>query len=183
MTENKMKDLTQAGIIAAVYAAATLVCNLVFPAISWGPVQIRLSEAICVVAVIYPSARIGLPLGCAIANLCNIVIAGTGALGMLDVVFGSTATLVGTVLCWRLREKPMLAIFMFVVANCLIVPAYLPILSQWTGFYTIPFTNISLDSYWIWMYLFGVVSIFISETLTIYVLGIPILKAIQKSQK
>ena len=183
MNEKKMKDLTQAGIIAAVYAAATLVCNLVFPAISWGPVQIRLSEAICVVAVIYPSARLGLPLGCAIANLCNIVIAGTGALGMLDVVFGSMATLVGTVLCWRLREKPMLAIFMFVVANCLIVPAYLPILCQWTGFYTIPFTNILLDSYWIWMYLFGVVSIFISETLTIYVLGLPILKAIQKSQK
>ena len=183
MTEKKTKDLTQAGIIAAVYAAATLVCNLVFPAISWGPVQIRLSEAICVVAVIHPSARLGLPLGCAIANLCNIVIAGTGALGMLDVVFGSLATLVGTVLCWRFREKPMLAIFMFVAANCLIVPAYLPILCQWTGFYTIPFTNISLDSYWIWMYLFGVVSIFISETLTIYVLGLPILKAVQKSQK
>ena len=174
------KNITQAGIIAAVYAAATLVCNLVFPAISWGPVQIRLSEAICVVAVLYPSARLGLPLGCAIANLFNIVIAGTGALGFLDVVFGSLATFIGAVLCWKLRGKPMLAIFMFVIANCLIVPAYLPILSQWTGFYTIPFTDISLDAYWGWMYLFGVVSIFISESLVIYVLGVPILKALQK---
>ena len=112
MTEKKMKDITQAGVIAAVYAAATLVCNLVFPAISWGPVQIRLSEAICVVAVLYPSARLGLPVGCAIANLCNIVIAGTGALGMLDVVFGSLATLIGAILCWKLRERPMVAIFM-----------------------------------------------------------------------
>ena len=181
MTEKKMKDITQAGVIAAVYAAATLVCNLVFPAISWGPVQIRLSEAICVVAVLYPSARLGLPVGCAIANLCNIVIAGTGALGMLDVVFGSLATLIGAILCWRLRERPMVAIFMFVVANCLIVPAYLPILSQWTGFYTIPFTDISLDGFYIWMYLFGVVSIFISETLTMYVLGVPILKALKRT--
>ena len=181
MPENNMKDITQAGIIAAVYAAATLVCNLVFPAISWGPVQIRLSEAICVVAVLYPSARLGLPVGCAIANLLNIVIAGTGALGLLDVVFGSMATLIGACLCWKLRNRSMLAIFMYVVANCLIVPAYLPILCQWTGFYTIPFTDVSLDAYWIWMYLFGVVSIFISETLTLYVLGIPILRALEKS--
>lgn len=172
--------VAQAGLIAAIYAAATLVCNLVFPVISWGPVQIRLSEALCVIAVFTPAAKLGLPLGCAIANLINIAIAGTGALGLLDVVFGSLATGIGAYLCWKLREKPMLAIGMFVVTNALIVPAYLPILSQWTGFYTIPFTNISLDGVYIWMYLFGVVSIAISEGLTIYILGLLILKALKK---
>ena len=178
-----MKNLNyiaQAGIIAAIYAAATLVCNLVFPTISWGPVQIRLSEALCVVAVLYPSARLGLPVGCAIANLFNIVIAGTGALGFLDVVFGSLATLLGAILCWKLREKPVLAIAMFVVTNAIIVPAYLPILSQWTGFYTIPFTDISLDGYYVWMWLFGAISIAISESLTLYVLGMPILYALRR---
>jgi uncharacterized membrane protein len=180
-----MKDtsyIVQAGMLAAIYAGATLVCNLVLPTLSWGPVQIRLSEAICVVALIYPSAKLGLPLGCAIANLINIVIAGTGILGLLDVVFGSTATLLGAILCWKLRKKPKLAIFMFVITNSLIVPAYLPILCQWTGFYTIPFTNISLDGYWIWMYLFGVASIFISESLTLYVLGLPVYKALKKAK-
>lgn len=173
--------VAQAGIIAAIYAAATLVCNLVFPVISWGPVQIRLSEALCVIAVLTPAAKLGLPLGCAVANLLNIAIAGTGALGLLDVVFGSLATGIGAVLCWKLREKPMLAISMFVFANALIVPAYLPILSQWTGFYTIPFTNISLDGVYIYMYIFGVISLLISESLTMYVLGVPILKALQKT--
>lgn len=178
-----LNNIAQAGIIAAIYAAATLVCNLVFPAISWGPVQIRLSEALCVVAVLCPSARAGLPIGCAIANLFNIVIAGTGALGFLDVVFGSLATLLGAILCWKIREKPMLAIFMFVITNAVIVPAYLPILCEWTGFYTIPFTDVALDGYYGWMWLFGFVSITISESLTLYVLGLPILHALKKANE
>ena len=173
-------NIAKTGMIAAVYAAATLVCNLVFPVISWGPVQLRLSEAICVIAITLPQARAGLTLGCALANLGNIFIAGTGALGILDVVFGSFATFIGATLCWKFREKPILAMSMFVFANALIVPAYLPIISQWTGFYTIPFTDIALDGYYIWMYLFGLVSIGIGEAIVIFALGLPIHKALSK---
>ncbi len=171
--------IAQAGMIAAIYAAATLACNLIFPIISWGPIQLRISEAICVVAAIFPSSIPGLTIGCVIANLINIFISGTGALGILDVVFGSLATLLGATLCWKFRSKPILAISMFVLSNALIVPAYLPIISQWTGFYTIPFTTISLDGLYIWMYLFGIVTVGVGEAITIFVLGVPLLKTIK----
>ena len=112
----RSRFIAQAGMIAALYAAATLICMLLLQGLAWGPVQFRISEAICVVAVLTPAAIPGLTAGCIIANLANMAISGTGALGLLDVVFGSTATLIGAVLCWKLRERPALAIGCFVAA-------------------------------------------------------------------
>lgn len=180
---SKTSKIAQTAMITAVYAAATLVCNLVFPVISWGPVQLRLSEAICVIAITLPTARVGLTLGCVVANFINIFIAGTGAIGILDVIFGSFATFIGATLCWKFKKKPLLAMSMFIFSNALIVPAYLPIISQWTGFYTLPFSDISLDGYYILMYLFGVVSIAIGEAIVIFALGLPIYKALNKHFK
>lgn len=174
------RSLAQAGVIAAVYAAATLVCMLVLQGLAWGPVQFRISEAICVVAVFSPPAVPGLTLGCVIANLINVALSGTGLLGMLDVVFGSLATFLGALWCRKFRSKPLLAIGGFVVANALIVPAYLPIMLQGLGFYTIPFTSIALDGIYPLMYLFGVVSIGIGEAVVIYALGLPLLAALKR---
>lgn len=170
--------ITQTALIAALYAAFTLVCLLFLQGLAWGPVQLRLSEAICVVALFTPAAIPGLTIGCVIANLANCLISGLGALGMLDVVFGSLATLIGSIFCWKLRKRPALAISGFVIANALIVPAYLPLLLQGLGYYTIPFTNISIDGAYFAMYVFGVVFTGIGEAIVIYVLGLPLSKAI-----
>lgn len=169
--------LAQAGIIAAVYAAATLVCMLVLQGLAWGPVQFRISEALCVIAVLSAPAVPGLTLGCALANLINVAISGTGLLGMLDVVFGSLATLLGALWCRRFKQRHALALLGFVLANALIVPAYLPILLQGLGFYTIPFTTIALDGIYPLMYVFGLVATGIGEAVVIYVLGLPLLRA------
>lgn len=171
---SRTRYIAQVGMIAAVYAAATLIAMLFLQGLAWGPVQLRISEAICVVALFTPAAVPGLTAGCVIANLVNTVISGTGALGMLDVVFGSAATLIGAALCWKLRRRPLLAIGCFVLANALIVPAYLPILLQGLGFYVIPFTDISIDGAYLPMYLFGVISTGIGEALVIYALGYPL---------
>ncbi|WP_241157010.1 QueT transporter family protein [Adlercreutzia sp. ZJ304] len=179
----RSRYIAQAGMIAALYAAATLICILLLQGLAWGPVQFRISEAVCVVAVLTPAAIPGLTVGCVIANLVNMVVSGTGALGLLDVVFGSTATLIGSILCWKLRQRPALAIGCFVLANALIVPAYLPLLLQGLGFYTIPFTNIALDGAYLPMYLFGLIATGIGEALVIYVLGMPLLKALQRFQR
>lgn len=53
-----------------------------------------------------PAAIPGLTLGCVIANVMNIVISGTGMLGMLDVVFGSLATFAGALFTWKMRRHP-----------------------------------------------------------------------------
>lgn len=77
--------LTAGALIAAVYAAVTLLCSLA--GLSSGVIQVRLSEALCVLVLFTPAAVPGLWIGCVIANLF------TGA--VWDVVFGSLATLLG----------------------------------------------------------------------------------------
>ena len=176
----KTTYVAQAGMIAAVYAAATLVALLLLLGLAWGPVQFRISEAVCVLAVLTPAAVPGLTVGCIIANLMALAINGTGALGMLDVVFGSLATFLGALWCWKMRERPKLALLGPVIANALIVPAYLPLLLQGLGYYTIPFTSIALDGLYLPMYLFGVVATGLGEALVIYVLGLPLLSALKR---
>ena len=176
----KTTYVAQAGMIAAVYAAATLITLLALQGLAWGPVQFRISEAVCVLAVLTPAAVPGLTVGCIIANLMALAINGTGALGMLDVVFGSLATFLGALWCWKMRERPKLALLGPVIANALIVPAYLPLLLQGLGYYTIPFTSIALDGLYLPMYLFGVVATGLGEALVIYVLGLPLLSALKR---
>lgn len=176
----RSRFVAQAGMIAAAYAAATLVTIMLLQGLAWGPVQFRVSEALCVTAALTPAAIPGLTAGCVIANLIALVVNGTGALGLLDVVFGSLATLVGALWCWKLRERPALALLGPVVANALIVPAYLPLLLTGLGFYTIPFTSISIEGAYLPMYLFGLIATGTGEALVMYVLGLPLFRALAK---
>lgn len=179
MKSKRTSYVAQAGMIAAVYAAATLVALLLLQGLAWGPVQFRISEVFVVLAVFTPAAVPGLTIGCVVANLINCVIGGTGVLGLLDVVFGSAATLLGALWCRKFRERPALALLGPVLANALIVPAYLPILLQGFGFYTIPFTTIDLDGAYPLMYLFGFIATGIGEAIVVYALGLPLLKALR----
>lgn len=172
--------VAQAGVVAALYAAATLVALLLLQGLAWGPVQFRISEAVCVAALLTPAAVPGLTVGCIVANLISLAVNGTGALGLFDVVFGSLATCVGAIWCWKMREHPKAAVLGPVIANALIVPAYLPIILQGMGFYTIPFTSISLEGAYLPMYLFGMVATGIGEALVMYLLGLPLYAALKR---
>lgn len=177
----KSNYLARVGVIAAAYAACTLIALLFLGSLAWGPIQFRVSEALCVLALFTPAAIPGLTLGCVIANVMNIVISGTGMLGMLDVVFGSLATFAGALFTWKMRRHPLVALAGPVLANALIVPAYLPLLLQGVGFYTIPFTTISLDNSWLLMYLFGLVTTGVGEAVIMYVLGYPLARSLAKT--
>ncbi len=179
--QDRARRVARVGVIAAVYAALTLVALLFLGSLAWGPVQFRVSEALCALALLTADAVPGLALGCAIANVANIVLSGTGMLGMLDVVFGTLATAIGAFITWRLRRRPALALLGPVVANALIVPAYLPLLLQGIGFYTIPFTNIAIDGAYPAMYAFGLVATGIGEAVVMYVLGLPLYRALSRT--
>ncbi|OUO33690.1 QueT transporter [Olsenella sp. An293] len=168
-------------MIAAAYAALTLVTLLFLGALAWGPVQFRVSEALCALALFTADAVPGLALGCALANLANIVLSGTGMLGMLDVVFGTLATALGAWFTWRNRRRPALALLGPVIANALIVPAYLPLMLQGVGYYTIPFTNIAIDGAYPAMYAFGLVATGLGEAVVMYVLGLPLARSLAKT--
>ncbi len=173
--------MTRIAMIAALYGAATLVTMLFLGGLAWGPVQFRISEALCVLALFTPDAIGGLALGCAVANTCNIVLGGTGTLGLLDVAFGTLATALGAWFTWHFRAKPALAVAGPVIFNALIVPAYLPLMLTGLGFYTIPFTSISLDGAWGAMYLFGVAATALGEGVTMYCLGLPLARALKRT--
>lgn len=177
----RARHVARIGMIAAVYAALTLVALLFLGSLAWGPVQFRVSEAICALALLTADAVPGLALGCALANLANIVLSGTGMLGMLDVVFGSLATALGAWFTWRNRRRPALALMGPVLANALIVPAYLPLMLQGIGFYTIPFTNIAIDGAYPAMYVFGLLATGIGEAVVMCVLGLPLFRALSRT--
>lgn len=168
-------------MIAAVYAGATLIAMLFLGWMAWGPMQFRISEALTVLALFTPDAIPGLTLGCVIANVVNIPLSGVGTLGLLDVVFGSLATFLGATFSWRFRDKPTLAVLGPVLANAIIVPAYLPLMLGGLGFYTIPFTSIDVEGVYPLMYLFGFVFTGIGEAAVLYCLGLPLYHALAAS--
>ena len=179
--ELRARRVAHVGVIAAAYAALTLVTLLFLGSLAWGPVQFRVSEALCALALFTADAVPGLALGCAIANVANIALSGTGMLGMLDVVFGTLATALGAWFTWRNRRRPALALLGPVIANALIVPAYLPLMLQGIGFYTIPFTNVAIDGAYPAMYVFGLIATGIGEAVVMYALGLPLARALSRT--
>lgn len=112
------RSLCLSAVIAALYAALTL---LLAP-LSFGPLQLRLSEAMTLLPMILPQAIPGLFVGCLIANLYT---------GMLtDIIFGSMATLIAAIGTYLLRKKPILAAACPVVANGVIVGLVLALTSN-----------------------------------------------------
>lgn len=177
----RTQKIARAGLIAALYAALTLVTMTLLGGFAFGPIQLRLSEVVCVLALFTPQAIPGLTIGCIIANLLGIALNGSGALGLLDVIGGSTATFLGAWWCWRMRSRVGLALLGPVVANALVVAAYLPLVLAAAGFYTIPFTDISLIESYPLMYLFGVLTIGTGEAVVVYGLGMPLQAALKRT--
>lgn len=172
------RRVAQAGVIAAVYAALTYLV-LQFPAaLAWGFVQFRVSEALTVLACLTPAAIPGLAIGSALANLNSVAL--SGAVGWLDVVFGSLGTLLGAAWSWRFRDRTALALAGPVVANALIVPAYLPLMFSAAGWGAVPFLGVSLSTAWPVVYAMGVVTIGAGEAIVVYGLGWPLLAALRR---
>ncbi len=172
----RSRYVAQAGVIAAVYAAFTLV--VIQNPFGYGPVQVRLSEALTVVALFTPAAIPGLALGSAVANSFMLA---TFPLAWLDVLFGSLATLLAAAWTWRMRERVLVALAGPVVVNALIVPAYLPIMLTGAGFYRLPALGIDVQGQWLAMYAFGVVAIFLGQSIAVYGLGLPLAALLRRA--
>ena len=106
--------ITHAAAIAAIYVVLTLI----FAPISYGEVQVRISEALTILPFFTPAAIPGLFIGCLIANFL-------GGSIILDVIFGSIATLIGAAGTYLLRNNRWLAPLPPIISNTIIVPLVL----------------------------------------------------------
>ena len=108
-----LRRLCEAALIAAIYVILTYLCAAV--GMSSGAVQLRFSEALCVLAIFTPAAVPGVALGCFMANLL------TGC-ALWDIVFGSLASLIGMIGCRALKKHPYVALVPYALANMVIIP-------------------------------------------------------------
>jgi len=95
----KTRFLTEAAIIAAMYAALTV---LLAP-VSYGPLQVRISEALTVLPMFTPAAIPGLFVGCIIANTYSLFLFGPTAVA--DIIFGSLTTLLAAFLSYKIPRR------------------------------------------------------------------------------
>lgn len=155
MMKINTRNLITAAVVGALYAVLTMV----LAPISYGALQFRVSEVLCILPFFMPFTAWGLFVGCIVANLMSTA-------GVLDVVFGSLATLI-TCLCiaWcgkkgNTLKTRLLACLMPVVWNGLIVGATLTIalagLNPLTHFgaFLVFAGEVALGELWV-MYLIG----------------------------
>ncbi len=112
-TRRRAVYICTAGLIAALYVALTFLS--VALGLASGPVQLRISEALCVLPIFTPAALPGLAVGCLLSNLLSGCI-------WQDVLFGTLATLLGAVGARLLRRVWWAVPLPTVLANTLILP-------------------------------------------------------------
>ncbi len=114
--KERLRYIVTAALIAAIYAALTYLGS--FAGLSYGPIQVRFSEALTILPVFTSAAIPGLTVGCFIANI--------GSFNVLDMVFGTLATLIAALLTYwlkkvRLGGVPFLAPLPPVLVNAIII--------------------------------------------------------------
>lgn len=114
--KSKINYIVTGALIAALYAGLTYLSNIF--GLAYGPIQLRFSEVLTILPVFTPAAIPGLTVGCFIANI--------GSFNMLDMIFGSFATLLAAVATYYLRNikikgLPILSMLCPVIANAVII--------------------------------------------------------------
>ena len=166
MKEQNRRNLLKMAVIAIV-AAAYAALTIVLAPISYGPIQFRVSEALTALPFLMPCTVWGVFLGCILANLY------TGS--VLDILFGSLATLLAALLTARFGRQGntvknrVLGCLMPVVFNAVIVGAVL----TW-GYQIQEFENPLLS------YGFNALTVGIGEAGVLYLIGYPLIQVLPK---
>ena len=113
MNRKHLRNLTIAAMVAALYVLFTWLAALL--GLSSQAIQLRFSEALCILPYFTPAAIPGLFIGCLLANLL------TNA-AIWDIIFGSLATLIGALGTYALRRFKWLTPLPPILANTIIIP-------------------------------------------------------------
>lgn len=162
MKNLSVRRLVRCAVIAAVYV---VVCLVLAP-FSYGAVQVRVAEALCLLPVFGAEYIVGVTLGCFLANLLGSTV--------VDVVFGTLATLLACLVTYKLRDIRMKGLAIPaslppVVFNMIIVGAF-----EITFFFSDGAPTAMLA-------VFNAVTVGIGELISCTILGVALVKLIESN--
>ena len=162
MKNLSVRRLVRCAVIAAVYV---VVCLVLAP-FSYGAVQVRVAEALCLLPVFGAEYIVGVTLGCFLANLLGST--------AVDVVFGTLATLLACLVTYKLRDIRVKGLAIPaslppVVFNMIIVGAF-----EITFFFSDGAPTAMLA-------VFNAVTVGIGELISCTILGVALVKMIESN--
>ena len=162
MKNLSVRRLVRCAVIAAVYV---VVCLVLAP-FSYGAVQVRVAEALCLLPVFGTEYIVGVTLGCFLANLLGSTV--------VDVVFGTLATLLACLVTYKLRDVRVKGLAIPaslppVVFNMIIVGAF-----EITFFFSDGAPTAMLA-------VFNAVTVGIGELISCTILGVALVKLIESN--
>ena len=155
--------LVRCAVIAAVYV---VLCLALAP-FSYGAVQVRIAEALCLLPVFGAEYIVGVTLGCFLANLLGSTV--------IDVVFGTLATLLACLVTYKLRNVRVKGLEIPaslppVVFNMLIVGAF-----EITFFFSDTAPTAALAA-------FNAVAVGIGEIISCTIVGVALVKLVESNE-
>ncbi|MEF3244557.1 MAG: QueT transporter family protein [Caldisericaceae bacterium] len=174
--KNTLRFLLRASLIGALYFVLTVVLT----PISYGPIQVRISEALTVLPYAFPEAILGTTIGCFLANLSS-------PFGPIDWVLGTLFTFISSVLTYlvgKMKWKKFFAPLPPIILNGFGVSFYvvtLATLNTRLNFYEA--LRYSIEHFALKPYLFGVITIGLGEAISTYLIGLPLLKTLERRTK
>ena len=162
--KSNIMSLVTAAMIAALYVVLSFVSNAF--GLASGAIQIRISEALTILPYFTASAIPGVTIGCVLFNLLS------GA-ALLDVIFGAMITLFAGVCTNAVGKLKINKHVKFVVA----------------GVFPVVFNAFLLPIIWYYaygelltLYFYNVLSLLISQTLSVYLLGSIVYYGVDKAK-
>ena len=155
-----VKRLVRCAVIAAIY----VVLCLALQPFSYGAVQVRVAEAFCLLPIFGTEYIIGVTLGCFLANLLGSTV--------IDVIFGTLATLLACLVTYKLRNVRVKGLAIPaslppVISNMFIVGAF-----EITFFFSDTAPTMALAC-------FNAVAVAVGELISCTILGVALVKLIE----
>lgn len=163
--------LSRLSLVSALYVVLTYLANILGPGLNlgYGPIQVRISEGLAMLALYDPLMPVALYIGCLLANVL-------GGLGLPDIVFGPLLSLAAGYATWKTRRLPIVPFLPPIAFNAIGVAAYLYyLLGIDFGFTPVPpggawaalLNWISLHPYWAMVLTIGA-----GQTVSVVVFGL-----------
>ena len=159
MRNSKVQKLAMAAMVAAIYFVLCYFGNIF--QLTFGPVQVRLGEALTVLPFLFPATAPGLALGCLLTNILS-------PYGPIDMVVGTLATAIAALLTARMPRWYLAALPPIVMNALLLHPMW-----AWAA------TGAVNGAFWA-AYGWNLWTFVVGEAAACYVLGTVLLKAMSR---